>query len=142
MTPDVNVLVAAFRADHPHHVAASRWLGERVAEGTPLTVVPLVAAAVLRLVTSRRVFPDPAPTALAVAFIDALLAQPGTRWAAARDEWGTLRGLCLEHRLAGNGLPDAWLAATVIGLGERLVTFDAGFRRLLPRRQLTILPVS
>ena len=26
MTPDVNVLVAAFHADHPHHAVARGWL--------------------------------------------------------------------------------------------------------------------
>ncbi|MCC6212272.1 MAG: PIN domain-containing protein [Burkholderiales bacterium] len=139
MTPDVNVLVAAFRADHPHHRAAAGWLRERIDEGTPLAVVPTVVASFLRLVTSRRVFPDAAPAARAVEFVDALLAQPGARWAAAQEEWRSLRGLCLERRLAGNDVPDAWLAASVIGLGEHLVTFDAGFRRMLPRRQLTIL---
>ncbi len=46
----------------------------------------------------------------------------------------------VEKGLSGNAVPDAWLAASVIGLGEHLVTFDAGFRRLLPRRQLTVLP--
>lgn len=139
MTPDVNILVAAFRADHPHHSAALAWLDQRIAQQTPLVLVPLVAAAFLRLVTSRRVFPDAAPPALAVGFVDALLEQHGVRWSAAQEEWGTLKGLCLERRLSGNDVPDAWLAATVIAMGEHLATFDAGFRRLLPRRQLTVL---
>jgi toxin-antitoxin system PIN domain toxin len=139
MTPDVNVLVAAFRADHPHHRVAATWLRARIADQTPLAVVPMVAAAFLRLVTSRRVFPDAAPPARAVEFVDALLAQPGARWVAAQEEWRSLKDLCLDKRLAGNDVPDAWLAASVIGLGEHLVTFDAGLRRMLPRRQLTIL---
>jgi len=140
MTPDVNLLVAAFRADHPHHRAATAWLRQSIAAGTPFVVVPLVAAAFLRLVTSKRVFPDVAPAARAVEFMDALLAQPGARWMAAQEEWRTLKGLCVEKGLAGNDVPDAWLAASVIGLGEHLVTFDHGFRRMLPRRQLTVLP--
>jgi len=28
MTPDVNILVAASRIDHPHHIAALSWLPE------------------------------------------------------------------------------------------------------------------
>ena len=139
MTPDVNILVAAFRADHPHYRPAKRLLDTGPGAQAPLALVPMVAAAFVRLVTSSRVFPDPAPVPSAAAFIDALLARPGTRWAAARDEWRTLRALCVEKRPGGNGVPDAWLAATVIVLGEHLVTFDAGFRRLLPRRQLTVL---
>jgi predicted nucleic acid-binding protein len=57
MTPDVNVLVAAFRADHPHHGPAGGWLDSGIAEAAPLTVVRLVAVAFLRLVTSRRLLP-------------------------------------------------------------------------------------
>jgi hypothetical protein len=30
MTPDVNVLVAASRRDHPHHAVARAWLEEAV----------------------------------------------------------------------------------------------------------------
>ena len=32
MTPDVNVLIAASRVDHPHFDVASRWLGEAAVE--------------------------------------------------------------------------------------------------------------
>jgi predicted nucleic acid-binding protein len=28
VTPDVNVLVAAFRTDHPHHATARSWLSD------------------------------------------------------------------------------------------------------------------
>ena len=139
MTPDVNVLVAAFRADHPHHAKAGAWLREVITAGTSFAIVPLVAVSFLRLVTNPRVFPDAAPMAKAVAFVDALLARPGVHWLAAEGEWAALNVLCLENRVAGNGVPDAWLAATVTSLGEHLVTFDSGFRRLLARRQLTVL---
>lgn len=141
MTPDVNLLVAAFRADHPHHRVANRWLRRAAGAQGSLAIVPLVAASFLRLVTNPRVFPDAAPVARAVEFVDALLGQPGARWLSAREEWSVLRSLCLENRLSGNAVPDAWLAATVMRLGEHLATFDTGFRKLLPRRQLTIVPV-
>ena len=141
MTPNVNVLVAAFRADHPHHRTAARWLQEALKSSQPLALVPLVAASFLRLVTNAKVFLDPAPIVKAIAFLDALLEHPRAQWVAAQDEWSALKALCLEHRLSGNGLPDAWLAATVLKVGEHLVTFDAGFRKLLPRRQLTIVSI-
>ena len=44
MTPDVNVLVAAARSDHPHHDVARDWLGEAVTGTMKLgdgTVVPI-----------------------------------------------------------------------------------------------------
>ena len=41
--------------------------------------------------------------------------------------------------MAGNDLPDAWLAASVLQAGEHLVSFDRDFRRLLGSRQFTLL---
>jgi len=109
MTPDVNVLVAASRADHPHHAAAQAWLEEAVkacAAGAPFTLMPMVLASFLRLDTSPRIFQTPTPIEAAVAFVDALLASPGVRLAS---------------------------------LGEHLVSFDRDFRKLLSRSQFTLL---
>lgn len=70
MTPDVNVLVAASRADHPHYQIARQWLegalGDTGAD-MGLELLPMVIAGFLRLVTNRRVFPDPTPTQEAIA---------------------------------------------------------------------------
>ena len=54
-------------------------------------------------------------------------------------EWPILRQLCVEKNLTANDIPDAWLAAAVIQLGEHLVTFDTDFKRLLKRAQVTVL---
>ena len=54
-------------------------------------------------------------------------------------EWPLLRQLCLDKKLKANDLPDAWLAAAVLHLGEHLVTFDADFRKLLRRERVTVL---
>ena len=72
MTPDVNVLVAASRSDHPHHKVALRWLEGAVAEaaaGRGLLLLPLVVASFLRLVTHPKVFVAPTPIADAVGFV-------------------------------------------------------------------------
>jgi len=50
-----------------------------------------------------------------------------------------LRQLCIEKNLIANDVPDVWLAAAVIQLGEHLFTFDADFRKLLRRTQVTVL---
>jgi toxin-antitoxin system PIN domain toxin len=142
MTPDVNVLVAASRGDHPHHQIASEWLGDAVANcssGATFKLVPLVVASFLRLVTHSKVFNQPTPIHDAVAFVDALLAIPGVDMPAVGSEWPSLRQLCLDKQLKANSLPDAWLAAVVTHLGEHLVTFDADFKRLLRRERVTIL---
>lgn len=142
MTPDVNVLVAASRTDHPQHAVARPWLEGAVAsagEGAAFTLMPMVVASFLRLVTSPRIFQRPTPITEAVALVDALLAAPGVRLAALGPEWPTLRQLCLDKKLGGNDLPDAWLSAAVVYLGEHLVSFDRDFRRLLARGQFTLL---
>lgn len=142
MTPDVNVLVAASRGDHPHHGVARAWLEDAAAaasSGAPFTLMPMVVASFLRLVTSPKVFQQPTPIDEAVAFVDALLAFPGVGLAALGGEWARLRTLCLDKRLAANDLADAWLAAATMHLGEHLVTFDRDFRKLIGRAQLTLL---
>ena len=144
MTPDVNVLVAAYRADHPHHTTARTWLEQaltQAASGATFSVMPMVTASFLRLVTSPKIFQQPTPIADAVLFVDVMLAATGVRQTTAGAEWPRMRSLCLEQQLSGNDLPDTWLAACVMHHGEHLVTFDRDFRKLLPRGQLTVLAV-
>ena len=142
MTPDVNVLVAASRTDHPHHAVARDWLEEAVSAsgaGAALTLMPMVLASFLRLVTSPKVFQLATPIEDAVAFVDALLASPGVQLASLGPEWSKLRQLCLDKQLGGNDVPDAWLSAAVAHMGEHLVSFDRDFRKLLARGQFTLL---
>jgi uncharacterized protein len=142
MTPDVNVLVAASRADHPHHAVARDWLEEALgtsSTGAAFILMPMVLASFLRLVTSPKIFQTATPTENAVAFVDALLASPGVQLAPLGPEWSKLRQLCLDKSLRGNDLPDAWLSAAVAHMGEHLVTFDRDFRRLLTRSDFTLL---
>jgi toxin-antitoxin system PIN domain toxin len=142
MTPDVNVLIAASRRDHPHHKAAYACLQRGIsacAEGASLKLMPMVVASFLRLVTNPRIFVQPTPIDDAMAFLDALTAVPGVELVPLGAEWPMLRQICLDKGLAANEIPDAWLAAAVIQYGEHLVTFDTDFRKLLGRTQLTVL---
>jgi toxin-antitoxin system PIN domain toxin len=142
MTPDVNVLVAASRSDHPHHAVARTWLEEALSaaeHGAAFTLMPMVLASLLRLVTSSKIFVQPTPIADAVAFVDAIVAAPGVQLASLGPEWPKLRQLCLEKQLAGNDLPDGWLAAAVDHHAEHLVSFDRDFKKLLPRTRFTLL---
>lgn len=143
MTPDVNVLVAASRSDHPHHATAYAWLSSAVAQaaaGQFLAILPMVASGFLRLVTHPKVFAEPTPSAAALAFLDALLAKPGVRHPPLGEEWPLFRALCNKHGLAGNAVPDAWIAAAAQFHHLQLVTFDKGFRRLLKASAVTVLP--
>ena len=142
MTPDVNVLVAASRSDHPHHRTAIAFLDDALAactHGASLKLMPMVVASFLRLVTHPKIFVQPTPVDEALGFVDALLAVPGVEMPALGAEWPILRQLCGERKLSANDIPDAWLAAAVIRCGEHLVTFDAGLAKLLRRTQVTVL---
>ena len=142
MTPDVNVLVAASRSDHPHHASAHAWLLsalEGARGGAPLGLLGTVVASYLRLVTHRKVFAEPTPMADAIAFVDALLQRPGVAMLPTQDEWAPLKRLCLELELSDNDVPDAWIAASVLQKQETLATFDRDFVRLLPAKQLLLL---
>jgi toxin-antitoxin system PIN domain toxin len=145
MAPDVNVLVAASRTDHPHHAVARDRLESAVnasAAGAALTLMPMVLASFLSLVTSPKIFQQATPIEDAVAFVDALLASPGVHLASLGPAWSELRQLCLDKQLGGNDLPDAWLAAAVAHTGEHLVSFDRDFRKLLARGRFTLLAAA
>lgn len=145
MTPDVNVLVAASRSDHPQHKVAYAYLDKAIADcasGNSLKLMPMVVASFLRLVTNAKIFVHPTPTKDVVGFLDSMTAVPGVEIPSLGGEWPILRQLCVEKRLTGNAIPDAWLAAAVVHLGEHLVTFDVDFKKLLPRTQLTVLSGS
>ena len=142
MTPDVNVLVAASRADHVHHAIAKDWLLsalENALTGAPLGLLGTVVASYLRLVTHPKVFAQPTPTTSAVAYIDALLQRPGVAMLTPQNEWPHLRNLCQILELRDNDIPDAWIAACVLERQETLATFDRDFVRLLPAGRLVLL---
>jgi toxin-antitoxin system PIN domain toxin len=142
MTPDVNLLVAASRSDHPCHQQTFTWLTNAQAAcdtGGTLYILPMVAAGFLRLVTHPKVFKQPTAMSAAVAFIDALLATPGIEIPSLGPEWRAFRHLCLSGKLSGNTVPDAWIAAAVKTIGSHLVTFDKDFAVLLPKSDVTIL---
>jgi toxin-antitoxin system PIN domain toxin len=140
--PDVNVLVAAYRSDHPHHEVTRAWLEdalEACAAGSALELLPMVAAGFLRLVTNPRVFQQATPTAQAVAFLNALLAVPGVVMPELGREWRTFSQFCEQRTLKGNDIPDAWIASAVRSSGGHLVTLDRDFKRLLERAEWTLL---
>lgn len=142
MTPDVNVLVAASRADHPHHTVAANWLGEAIVnagQGTPLKLQAMVIASFLRIVTHPKIFVHPTPMSEALRFIEALVGAPGVEQPALGEEWPQMRELCAGKALSANDVPDAWLAAAALHQGSHLVSFDADFKRLLPRGRFTQL---
>ncbi len=142
MTPDVNVLVAASRNDHPHHAVARAWLERAVSAGSAgasFTLMPMVVASFLRLVTSSRVFSMPTPLVDAIGFVDALLAAPGGRTGAPRCRMAGASAAVPEQRPGrqrfARCLPGGGNTATRGASGP----FDRDSKKLLGRAQVTLL---
>jgi uncharacterized protein len=101
--------------------------------------MPNVIASYSPLVTSGKIFAKPTTVKYAISAVDKILAQSGVVLATLGAEWEELRELCTAKNLSGNDLPDAWLAAATLHLGEHLVTFDRDFKWLLPRSYVSVL---
>jgi toxin-antitoxin system PIN domain toxin len=128
--PDVNVLVYAFRREAVEHERYASWLSAALAS-SEIALVESVLLGTIRIVTSPRIMTDPAPTPLALRFVDALLAAPRARQLSpTAATWERLRTIATrDEHVRGPLVPDAWLAALAISHGCRLATADRGFAR-------------
>ena len=127
---DVNVVLAAHRADHPQFAVARPWLDGMLAEHESFSVTDLVAGAFLRIATNRRIFSIPTPLDDAFAYLRALRAQsghalvgPGPR------HLSLLESLCRDSQATGDLVADAQLAAIAVEHACELVSFDRDFAR-------------
>jgi len=143
MTPDVNVLVAAYRPDHPHHQSARAWLDDAVISAAngraSLILLGTVVTGFLRITTHTKIFRQSDALQDVTDFVETLLSCPGVQFQAHGANWHALRQVCLAQQLSGHLLSDAWIASTVLQSGETLCTFDRDFVRLLPASQLLLL---
>lgn len=142
MTPDVNVLVAAFRDEHVHHQVARAWLTgalEDCGRGGSIEILPMIAVGFVRLVTNARVFPLAVGAGAAHAFVRSILTVPGASMPRLGPDWGAFEKLCVDLKLSGNDISDGWIAAAIKANGLRLVTFDTGFARLLDPPECLLL---
>ena len=127
-SPDVNVLVSAFREDAEHHGICRAWLVDACSGREQIGLSELVLSGVLRVLTHPRIFYPPTPNEAATAFVDALLAQPvAVSLRPGSGHWRIFRGMAATLRLTGNRIPDAYHAALAIEHGCEWVTLDRGF---------------
>ncbi|MGL5816711.1 MAG: type II toxin-antitoxin system VapC family toxin [Phycicoccus sp.] len=127
---DVNVVLALFRADHPHHEPVRRWFDEVLAAGGSFAVPVTVWASFLRLATNRRVFRVPAPLGECFTFAEAMMAQPGhLPMGPGPRHLAILRLLCVEADAVGDLVPDAVLGAVAVEHGMTVATLDRDFAR-------------
>ncbi len=127
---DVNILIAGYREDHPHHERARPWLTDTIASGTAIGVPDIVWVGFLRLCTNPRVFPVASTIAEALAFIRALTAAPGyVHLGGLRDNIDPLLQTVASANAAGNLTTDAYIATIALSLAADVATFDRDFRR-------------
>ena len=142
--PDVNVLVHAFRVESAAHEPYRSWLTQTVLSAETIGLTALTASGFVRVVTHRRIFPEPAPTAQAMRFLAHLLAAPRVRWVdESASVWRHLQQLVdADPGIGANRVPDAYLAATALAHGARLATADRGFARYARLRYFDPCPVG
>jgi len=140
---DVNVVLAAHRADHPGHRDVRAWFDDLLAGDDTFTVPTVVWGAFLRLATNRRVFTVPTPREEAFAFVDAtcaqphhLLTSPGPR------HLEVVRRLCNEADATGDLVPDAVVGAIAVEYGCEVVTLDRDFARFASVRHRRPVPAT
>lgn len=127
---DVNVVLAAQRADHPQHVPALAYVQRLLDERETFAVPDLVAGSYLRITTNRRIFSVPTPLTEAFAFLEALRAAPGhVLIGPGADHLGLLRQVCVGHDAAGDLVPDAQLATLALEHAAQVVSYDRDFAR-------------
>lgn len=123
---DVCVLVAAHRADHPHHPQSLAAVDSDLARG--LLWCAHVRNGFLRLVTHPAVFAKPTPIDVALAAWQAWADRPESRNLI--DNTGADRHfahLCRDRRATGNAIYDLHLAALALADGSPLWSLDRNF---------------
>lgn len=127
---DVNILVAGFRADHPHHDRVRPWLTATLASGAAVGVPDVVWVGFIRLCTNPRVFPVVSGIDETLAFVRAFEAQPGyVHLGGLRDGIEPLLQTVVASDAAGNLTTDAYIATIALSLAADVATLDRDFRR-------------
>ncbi len=139
---DVNVCLYAYRPGQSETARlVSEWLAPRLLGHERVAVSEPVLASVVRIATHPRIFRTPSTPSDVLRFAESLLAAPAVQLVRpGPDHWPLFVDLVARHRLRGNDIPDAVLAAHGLELGASLVTLDRGFSRFAPLRVVSPIP--
>lgn len=127
--PDVNVLVAAHRADHPAHTPAKEVLDTLATRGFALCAHTWNGF--IRLATHPNIFAPPTPLSITLDTVREWRGRPDAR--VLHDNtasWDAYERLCRAHGATGNAVYDLHLAALAIANRCVLVSSDLGFGRI------------
>jgi uncharacterized protein len=128
LMPDVNILVYAHREEERCHEAYAKWLKTLIDGAEPFALSVLVAVGFVRIVTNRRIYEDPTPLPLALAFIEQMTTHPRCRTAVPSEtHLGETVRLCRAVSATGKLVADAQHAALAISDGCTWITRDGDF---------------
>lgn len=131
--PDVNILIYAHREDERCHAPYARWLKDLVDGIEPFALSVLVAVGFVRIVTNRRIYEDPTPLPVALAFIEQLTAHPRCRTATLSEiHLPEVLRLCRAASATGKLVADAQHAALAMSEGCTWITRDGDFAQFEP----------
>lgn len=127
---DVDILVAASRADHSHHTRVRPWLEDAFERSTPFGVPDVVWVGFVRICTNPRVFPVASSLAESTAFAAAVIGQPGyVHLGGLRDSVQPFLDLARRADAKANLCTDAYIAALAQSWGATVASLDRDFRR-------------
>lgn len=130
MIVDANVLLYAIDSASPYHARAAAWLTDALTGDMRVGLPWQTIGAFLRIGTHPRVLASPMTAADAQRYVDTWL-DLETVWVPPATEH-TARiysELARKHRVTGNLVPDAQLAALAIEHGVAIVSGDTDFAR-------------
>lgn len=127
---DLNVLLAAMLAEHPHHRVARDWMERAPSKGIRFAFAWQVLIGFARISTNTRLFQYALAPEQAIDTLLALTQLPGARILTPdHSHFSVLRALLGDGQLRGDILNDAHLAALAMEHGARVVSFDRDFLR-------------
>src|SRR5204863_8873510 len=119
ISPDVNMLIYAFRQDSDRHEAFKAWLEHVLNGAEPVLLFEPALCAVLRIATHPAIFRPPAPRANVERFIDTVVTAPASvRTRPTDDHWPAFRRMCQLADCRGNLVQDAYFAAMALEHGS------------------------
>ena len=128
--PDVNVLIYAFRSDSVDHLRYKRWLEDVINGPAAFGMSPHILASVVRICTHPRIFAQPSGMAETLEYCRALLRPANATVIVAGDRhWPLFERLCIDAKVIGNLVPDAWNAALAMESGCEWITTDRDYAR-------------
>ena len=128
--PDVNILIAAHRADSIEHERCRTWLISVAKGDSMFAMSELVLSGFVRIVTNPRAFKTPSTHQQALQFANmvrnlphCVKLRPGIR------HWQIFTKLCRVVEARGNLVSDAYHAALAIEAGAQWITLDSDFAK-------------